>query len=141
MAYTPNPTVVNNFKISGDYRIDALIYADNSRWNVASAAGTPVTLTYSFMTAVPSYGGNTSTTDSNFYVFNAAQQQATLAVLNEISTASGIVFFQKTDDDYMTAFAFPSLRASLRSDEDSSELWQTTDLYTFNSVRFFLWPK
>ena len=99
MAYIPNPTVVNNFKISGDYRIDALIYADNSRWNVASAAGTPVTLTYSFMSAVPSYGGNTSATDSNFYVFNAAQQQATLAVLNEISAASGIVFVQKTDAD------------------------------------------
>jgi hypothetical protein len=25
MAYTPNPVVVNNYKISGDYRIDALI--------------------------------------------------------------------------------------------------------------------
>lgn len=99
MAYTPNPTVVNNFKISGDYRIDALIFPDNNRWNLASAVGTSVTLTYSFMTAVPSYGGNTSLSSSNFYVFNAAQQQATLSVLNEISAATGIVFVQKTDAD------------------------------------------
>ena len=99
MAYTPNPTVVNNFKISGDYRIDALIFPDNNRWNLASAVGTSATLTYSFMTAVPSYGGNTSLSSSNFYVFNAAQQQATLSVLNEISAATGIVFVQKTDAD------------------------------------------
>ena len=99
MAYTPNPTVVNNFKISGDYRIDALIYTDNSRWNVGSAAGTPVTLTYSFMTAVPSYGGNVSKTAKNFYTFNAAQQLATQAALSEISEASGVTFVQKTDAD------------------------------------------
>jgi hypothetical protein len=99
MAYTPNPTVVNNFKISGDYRIDALIYSDNSRWNVGSAAGTPVTLTYSFMTAVPSYGGNVSKTAKNFYTFNAAQQLATQAALSEISEASGVTFVQKTDAD------------------------------------------
>lgn len=99
MAYTPNPTVVNNFKISGDYRIDALIYTDNSRWNVGSAAGTPVTLTYSFMTAEPSYGGNKSDTAKNFYTFNAAQQLATQAALSEISQASGVTFVQKTDAD------------------------------------------
>jgi len=99
MAYTPNPTVVNNFKISGDYRIDALIYTDNSRWNVGSAFGTPVTLTYSFMTAVPSYGGNVSDTAKNFYTFNAAQQLAFQAALNEISEASGVTFVQKTDAD------------------------------------------
>jgi hypothetical protein len=99
MAYTPNPTVVNNFKISGDYRIDALIYTDNSRWNVGSAVGTPVTLTYSFMTAVPSYGGNVSDTAKNFYTFNAAQKLAFQAALNEISEASGVTFVQKTDAD------------------------------------------
>lgn len=97
MAYTPNPTVVNNFKISGDYRIDALIYVDNNRWNVASAVGTPVTLTYSFMTSVPSYGGNTSGKDKNFYAFNAEQQLATQAILSEISAAAGITFVQKED--------------------------------------------
>ena len=72
MAYTPNPTVVNNFKISGDYRIDALIFPDNNRWNLASAVGTSVTLTYSFMTAVPSYGGNTSLSSSKRCIHTSA---------------------------------------------------------------------
>ena len=99
MAYTPNPTVVNNLKISGDYRIDALIYPDNGRWNVGTGVGKAVTLTYSFMTAAPSYGGNVSSTDANFYVFNDAQQAATKAVLAEISAATGITFVQSTDAD------------------------------------------
>ena len=53
MTYKANPTVVHNLKISGDYRIDTLIFDADTRWNVGSAVGSPVELTYSLMSKVP----------------------------------------------------------------------------------------
>jgi len=99
MTYIANPNAVNDFKITGDYRVDALIYNNVSRWNIGSDPGTPVSVNYSFMVAPPSYGGNTSSTDSGFYKFTKEQQAALKIVALEISASSSIQFNLTVDSD------------------------------------------
>ena len=99
MTYKANPTVVHNLKISGDYRIDTLIFDADTRCNVGSAVGSAVELSYSLMSKVPSYGGNESKTDSGFYTFTSAQENGLKLVLAEIAAAAKVQFKAVPDAD------------------------------------------
>lgn len=99
MIYKPNPTVVHNQNISDDYRIDALLFDATTRWNYPEALGSLVTVSYSFMTSVPSYGGNVSKADSGFYALNQNQQDVVTSVINEISQQIAIKFVLSQDSN------------------------------------------
>ncbi|MDB5871003.1 MAG: hypothetical protein JWQ07_445 [Ramlibacter sp.] len=96
-----------DFPYTGDYRIDALLQgADGQtglgaldfRWNVGSPLGTPVTVTYSFMTVKPSYGGTDDADgDTGFSRFTAQQMTAARQILGQLQTELGITLVEVND--------------------------------------------
>ena len=89
------PVVTNSF--TGDYRIDTLLEDLSYRWNSATSLGSPVTVTYSFMTAKPVYGGTDSGGDTGFTAFTAQQQQATREVFARLGSELGLSFREVAD--------------------------------------------
>lgn len=85
--------IVNPY--SGDYRIDVLLPSASARWNFGSPVGTPVTVTYSFMAASPTYAD--ANDKKGFSAFNAEQMLATRQILNLISQQVGITFREVSD--------------------------------------------
>lgn len=84
--------------ISGDYRIDVLLESASERWNNGSALGTPVQVTYSFMTAKPTYGGTDDNQgDTGFSPFTAAQKQAVKDIFAKLSSELNISFVEVAD--------------------------------------------
>ena len=83
--------------ISGDYRIDALLESSSNRWNASSALGTPVEVTYSFMTEKPTYGGTDSDGATGFSVFTDAQKVAVREIFSQLSTYLHISFREVLD--------------------------------------------
>ncbi|MBI5330572.1 MAG: cadherin-like domain-containing protein, partial [Betaproteobacteria bacterium] len=73
-----------------------------ARWNFADAVGTPVaspggignavTVTYSFLTEVPSYYASLGLTIDNFTAFSETQQAVTREVLGKLSAVTNITF-------------------------------------------------
>ncbi len=81
---------------SQPYYVNALLPTGQRRWNASSPAGTPVTLTYSFMTAVPSYyGSNPSWT--NFTALTEEQKQRAREALRLWSDVANINFVEVSD--------------------------------------------
>jgi len=91
------PTPVIAFSYTGDYRIDTLLDGLQYRWNSAAPLGSPVTVTYSFMTAKPVYGGTDSGGDTGFRPFSTQQQQATREVFARLGSELGISFREVSD--------------------------------------------
>lgn len=91
------PIIVTPF--SGDYRVDALIDSLSYRWNASQSVGTAVTVTYSFMSSAPTYGGTNSGGDTGFVAFSAEQQAAVHAMLADISSQTGLTFTQVSDSN------------------------------------------
>ncbi|HEY6897352.1 MAG TPA: calcium-binding protein, partial [Rhodocyclaceae bacterium] len=60
------------------YVLQDLMAGDSNRWNASQAVGSPVTVSYSFMTAVPSYDPSGHT---NFQQMNATQKAAVQSAL------------------------------------------------------------
>lgn len=110
---TPQSTIISN-SISGDYRIDVLLEGADYRWNSASALGTPVEVTYSFMSAAPNYTvyGN----KIGFMMFTAEQKAAARQIFSEIQTQFNITFREVTD----TAFSYGQIRLGNNSQGISS---------------------
>ncbi|RJF97172.1 hypothetical protein D3871_00455 [Noviherbaspirillum saxi] len=71
---TGSATLTSGTPISDDYRIDALIEDLNYRWNTGQAIGTPVTVSYSFVSGKPPYGGTDNGTDYGFLPFSEVQK-------------------------------------------------------------------
>lgn len=94
---TPQSTVISN-SISGDYRIDVLLEGDSFRWNSFSAPGTPVEVTYSFMTSAPVYTayGN----KVGFMMFTAEQKAAARQIFSDIQDQFNISFREVSDSTY-----------------------------------------
>ncbi|HYD80380.1 MAG TPA: M10 family metallopeptidase C-terminal domain-containing protein [Paucimonas sp.] len=88
----PDKTVIGT-PISGDYRIDVLLENSSYRWNHGAAAGTPVTVTYSFMSQMPSYGGS----DTGLVPFTTAQKQAVRDIFSRLSSELNIDFIERAD--------------------------------------------
>lgn len=90
----PDKAIVVNV-ISGDYRKDCLLEAENVRWNSTSPVGTNTSLTYSFAAAAPSYG---DASDANgFQAFSAEQQAVTRAILAKLAQQIGLDFREVSD--------------------------------------------
>ena len=143
MTYKANPTVVHNFKISGDYRIDTLIYDADTRWNVGNALGSAVELTYSLMSKVPSYGGNESKSNSGFYTFTTAQENGLKLVLAEIANAAKVQFKWVPDadtnllrfgaNDQKDSSGYANLPPASMKDTTSSDFMLAGDVWMDNS--------
>ena len=88
-------TTVITTSYSGDYRIDVLLPSASARWNFGSPVGTPVTVSYSFMAAAPTYADDSD--KKGFTAFNAEQMSATRQILNLISQQVGITFQEVSD--------------------------------------------
>jgi len=85
--------------ISGDYRIDALLESASSRWNASGPLGSAVEVTFSFMTAAPSYGGTDSDGATGFQPFTAAQKAAARGIFAQLSTMLNISFREVADSE------------------------------------------
>jgi hypothetical protein len=89
------------YPYTGDYRIDALLDGLNERWNYPSALGTPVTVTYSFMSAIPVYGGtNDGDGDTGFQPFTPQQMAAVRTILGQLQTELNVRFQEVSDSAY-----------------------------------------
>ncbi|MEZ0307230.1 MAG: M12 family metallo-peptidase [Ramlibacter sp.] len=98
---------VISFPYTGDYRIDALLQgaegetgvgALDYRWNAPSALGATVTVTYSFMTLKPWYGGtDDGDGDTGFGEFTTAQKTAVRAIMDRLEAELGINFTEVSD--------------------------------------------
>ena len=60
------------FPFSGDYRIDVLLDSLTARWNAKDNLGTATSVTFIFMSLVPSYGDAEDQT--GFVPFSEAQK-------------------------------------------------------------------
>ena len=67
------------------------------RWNEDEALGTPVTISFSFMTALPSYHS-----ESNFIAFNDDQKAAARDALQTWADVANITFVETADSDAVT---------------------------------------
>ncbi|MEW6496174.1 MAG: M10 family metallopeptidase C-terminal domain-containing protein [Cyanobacteriota bacterium] len=81
---------------SQPYYVNALLPTGERRWNSTSPTGTPVTLTYSFMTAMPSYYGSNPTW-TNFTPFTQEQKQQAREALRLWSDVANINFVEVSD--------------------------------------------
>ncbi|RZI44316.1 DUF4214 domain-containing protein [Herbaspirillum sp. HC18] len=102
--------------ISGDYRIDALLETADNRWNAGSALGTPVEVTYSFMTAKPTYGGTDSDGATGFQPFTEAQKAATRSIFSQLAASLNISFREVAD----SAHSYGQIRLGDNMQEDSA---------------------
>lgn len=83
---------------TGDYRKDALTENPDFRWNFGQVVGTPVTVTYSFMKALPTYGdGGGGSQPGSFQAFTPAQQAAARQILATISAFTNLTFREVQD--------------------------------------------
>lgn len=115
LASAPAGTVIN-YPYTGDYRIDVLLDGFDQetysayagvvpqgvpaliyRWNDLQPLGTPVQVTYSFMSAKPAYGGTDIGTDRGFTPFNAAQVAAVRTIMDTLSSELGITLKEVPD--------------------------------------------
>lgn len=83
--------------ISGDYRIDALLESTSNRWNLSSALGSAVEVTFSFMTEKPSYGGTDSDGATGFQPFTDAQKAAVRDIFTQLASMLNISFREVLD--------------------------------------------
>ena len=83
-----------------DYALDALLpggLGDTTlRWNAGDPLGAPVTITYSFLEAVPDYYGFTAPEQNNFQPLSEDQRAAVLQALGHIESFTGITFVADT---------------------------------------------
>jgi len=93
---TQKETVIVN-PYSGDYRVDVLLPSATARWNNGSAVGTAVEVTYSFMSATPSYAQDAD--KKGFSVFTDEQKIACRKIFDLISQQFGITFKEVTDTE------------------------------------------
>lgn len=102
--------------ISGDYRIDALLESASNRWNVNSALGSAVEVTYSFMTSKPTYGGTDSDGATGFQPFSEAQKAAVREIFTQLKSMLNISFREVSD----TTSSYGQIRFGNNFQPDSS---------------------
>lgn len=85
------------FPHTGDYRKDVLIESLDYRWNGVLPVGEPVTLTFSFAAAAPTYGNFQDRL--GFQPFSAYQRDLAREILTEISTFTRLDFVEVPDSE------------------------------------------
>ena len=125
-SWASQPTTVVAYAYTGDYRVDVLL--DDSdpfagpvadyRWNDGSALGSPVTVTYSFMTAAPYYGGDTDAgATGQFSPFTQAQKVATREIMSRLGAELGITLVEAPTD---TTFSYGQIRLGNNMQPDTA---------------------
>jgi hypothetical protein len=115
LALLPAPDQpVIAFRHTGDYRKDALIESLDFRWNAGSPVGTPVSVTFSFAAAPPTY---VRTADLvGFSPFSTYERELAREVLRKISSFAAIDFVEVPD----SATSYGQIRFSNTQQDDSS---------------------
>jgi len=141
---TSTQTVVA-YPYTDDYRIDTLLQGVTGQsglgalvyqWNAGRALGAPVTVSYSFMNAAPTYGGNVDATtgDSGFQPFNDLQKGAARQIMAQLSQELGISLVEVGDsafsygqvrfgDNYQTTSSGYSWLPYSTPDDRSGDVW------------------
>jgi serralysin len=111
----PPPEPVVQYPYTGDYRIDSLLLGTDQvlssvpmgptalqyRWNKDAPLGAPVTVTFSFMTLRPFYGGtDTGQGDVGFVPFNEAEKAAVRQIMGILQTQLGIHIVEVPDSTF-----------------------------------------
>lgn len=78
------------FAATGNYRLDALLYPDTNRWNDVAPLGTPVVVSYSFLTSPQ---GNASD-NFGFAEMNDTQRAGTRAAFTSWESVTNIKFVE-----------------------------------------------
>ena len=81
--------------ITGDNSIDSLLAGANYRWNVGSDYGSAVTVTYSFMTAAPSYASQSDS--AGFAAMSTSEQAAVESALALWAAVANVSFTEVSD--------------------------------------------
>lgn len=115
LALLPAPDQpVIAFRHTGDYRKDALIESLDFRWNAGSPVGTPVSVTFSFAAAPPTYVRAADLV--GFSPFSTYERELAREVLRKISSFAAIDFVEVPD----SAASFGQIRFSNTQQDDSS---------------------
>lgn len=124
-AYPSYSMYQHSYPYTGDYRIDALLegYPNQTglgalgyQWNASRALGSPVQVTYSFMSAPPQYGGTNEGTDTGFQPFNEAQKAAVRQIMGLLSQELGLDMVEVGD----SAFSYGQVRFGNNYQETST---------------------
>ena len=124
-AYPSYSMYQHSYPYTGDYRIDALLegYPNQTglgalgyQWNAGRALGSPVQVTYSFMSAAPPYGGTNEGTDTGFQPFNEAQKAAVRQIMGLLSQELGLDMVEVGD----SAFSYGQVRFGNNYQETST---------------------
>ena len=108
-----------------------LIASSSNAW---SSGGRGVTLTYSFMSATPKYGGGEGGT--GFVTPGASYQQAVRSILAQLSQSTGLSFSEVADSDnsqlrfaanQQTATKGYSFTAAAANGAKAGDVWMDTD--------------
>lgn len=91
-----SPSGANGINTGSSY-LDALLAGSSYRWNSGSAFGTAATVTFSFLSAVPSYYAASAGERSNFVALSAAQKQGVRDALAQMSEVANITFNEVSD--------------------------------------------
>ncbi len=75
--------------------LGTLLAGDAHRWNAGQTPGSPIELTYSFMTALPGYGSGGG--GAGFVALDASQRATVRSILDTLATQIGITFREVTD--------------------------------------------
>lgn len=82
---------------TGTNAIGSLLYPGLPRWNSAGPVGSPVTISFSFMNAVPTYYASSAGERDYFIPFNTNQRQAARQALNFWQQLTNIRFVEVAD--------------------------------------------
>jgi len=93
MDFSEIPHALSTSESSGDSTVDALVAGSAYKWGSSNLMGESVTVTYSFMTANPSYNSD----DSTFAVFNDTMQDAARLALAAWASVATISFVEVAD--------------------------------------------
>ncbi len=111
--------------------VTGVLFDDSySRWNADTSLGAPVSLTYSFMTAEPSYYSSGEIT--SFSTFTTAQETAARTVLAQFSSISNLTFTEVADTGSGGQLRFGG---SAQTSSAGFAFAPSVD-YTLNSVNF-----
>ena len=94
--------------ITGINQIDSLLQGPDNRWNMESAAGTAVAVTFSFPAELPAYADANDPENQGFSPFNEEQKVAVRTILDRIGSEFNITFSEVAD----SATAYGQMRFS-----------------------------
>ena len=120
--------LVSDFINPQDLATDGLIDSLTNRLNASQAVGTPVEVTYSFVTQAPASGVGAM----GFRAFTAAEQVATKAILSNLGLVTGLTFKEVSNAGRLSFGA--SEQSATKGATIAGQIWMDLDSLTnFNA--------